>query len=55
MVISAEKSETMEFLGQDPVRYKVVVYKKKKKKQRILNTLVVKLPMKMGKKYSNKN
>ena len=54
---SPEKSEKMEFLGQDPVRCEIIVDDKclqlvKKK----LNISVVKFPMKIKKKYIfNKN
>ena len=48
-----EKSETMVLLGQDPVGYKIVVYKNMFTKVQNLNISVLKFPMKME-TYSTK-
>jgi hypothetical protein len=49
MVISPEKFETLAFLGQDPVRYKIVVGNKCLKKSQNFKYVGLKFPMKMEK------
>jgi len=53
MEMRPEKSETMVLLGQDPVGYKIVVYKNMFTKVQNLNISVLKFPMKME-TYSTK-
>ena len=54
MEISQEKSETIAFLGQGPVRCKIVVDNKCLQQVKILNISIVKYPMKMNGLF-NKN
>jgi hypothetical protein len=49
MEISSEKSETMAFLGQDPVRFKITVGSKRLQQVKNLNISIMKIPMKMKK------
>jgi hypothetical protein len=52
--MSPEKSQTMPFLGQDPVRSEIILGNKCLQQVKILNTLVMKFPTKMEKIF-NKN
>jgi hypothetical protein len=54
MEISPDKSEAIAVLGQDPIRYKIIKDNRYLQQAKNLNISVVKLVVKMKKKF-NKN